>query len=244
MTSNAARRGLDYTASLGLFGLGLLGLCALAAPAEELVPYDSPIQDAAAVQTPESSIRNWPERPRAAARALIAKYGEPTRFSDDDLVWFDNGPWRKTVVYRDAPQGFLHAKNILEQSISYDVPPGKLAKLKSFDGGLSFDKKSGELTSRAETETLNFLVLNLADEIVTDKRSPDESRDFYRKTLRLSESGKTSAYMGGFLFPLPEGKSSRLNPEENPNVEPKPTEPPYDGEIQSLDPPASTGTYR
>ena len=173
-------------------------------------------------------IQIWPGRPRSTARALIAKYGEPSRFSDNDLVWFKNGPWKKTVVYRSAPQGFMHAKDILEQSINYVVPDAKIAALKSFDGRIKFDKTNKELSSRAENENMNFLAMNLADEIVNDKRSPDEARDFYRKTLKLSESGKSSAYTDGFLFPLSVDQSSLQNPEENPNVEPMPTEPPYE----------------
>ncbi|MFI5351188.1 MAG: hypothetical protein ACHQ2Z_16710 [Elusimicrobiota bacterium] len=207
--------------------LGLLGLCALAA-AELPVPYDSPAKAAEAVQTPEGMIQNWPGRSRSTARALIAKYGEPSRFGDNDLVWFKNGPWRKTVVYRTSPLGFMHGKDIVEQSIGYAVPEGKIAALKSFDSRIRYDKANKELSSRAENESLNFLALNLADEIVNDKRNADEARDFYRKTTKLSESGKTSAYTDGFLFPLSVDNSSTLNPEENPSVEPMPTEPPYE----------------
>jgi hypothetical protein len=220
-------------------GLGILGLCILGAAAEDELPYETPAaSETSAVQTPETVIRNWPERPRTAARALIEKYGAPNRFDENDLVWFKNGPWKKTVVYRSAPQGFMHSRDILEQSISYDVPAGKLAAIESFDSRLTFDKKSGELSSRAESENLNFLALNLADEVATDKRSPDEARDFYRKTVKLSESGKTSAYTGGFLFPLQEDNSSTQNPELNPNLEPKPAEPPHQSGIPETVAPA------
>jgi hypothetical protein len=205
--------------------MGLLSLCALAS-AELPVPQDSPAKAAEAVQTPESVIQNWPGRSRSTARALIAKYGEPSRFSDNDLVWFKNGPWRKTVVYRNSPLGFMHGKDIVEQSIGYAVPEGKIAALKSFDSRIRYDKGNKELSSRAENESLNFLALNLADEIVNDKRNADEARDFYRKTTKLSESGKTSAYTDGFLFPLSVDNSSTQNPEANPSVEPMPTEPP------------------
>jgi hypothetical protein len=228
MADNTGRGALNYAASLALFALGFLGVCALIAPAEEPMPYDSAAASANGVETPETVIENWPGRPRATALALIAKYGEPSRFTNNDLVWFKNGPWRKTVVYRYAPQGFLHGRNILEQSITYAVPPGKVAALQEFDGGIKFDKKGGELTSRAESEGLNFLVLNLADEIVTDKRSPDEAREFYRKTVKLSESGKSSAYMGGFIFPLADDDSSTLDPQLNPDLEPNPVEGPHE----------------
>jgi len=192
--------------------LGVLGLCALGA--------------AAAVKTPESVIDRWPGRPRSEARVLIAKYGEPANFDDDSLIWYKNGPWQKTVVYRKAPQGLLgyHAKDILEQTIAYRVPDDKLAELKRFDGRIRFDKANGQLSSVSESENLNYLALNLVDEIVTDKRNADEARDFYRKTLKLTESGKTSAYLDGFLFPLP--PDSLTNPASEP-IPPVPLEEPY-----------------
>jgi hypothetical protein len=49
---------------------------------------------------------------------------------------------------------------------------------------------------------MNILALNLADEIVTDRRSVEDARDFYRETAQLSRSGKTSRYTEGFLFEL------------------------------------------
>ena len=185
-------------------GLVLLGLCALAAPAAEPGPYEPPVknENSSAVQTPATVIRDWPERPRDAARALIAKYGEPSSFDDDRLVWYGIGPWQETAVYREAPESSGHrGEDILEQSISYIVPEKELAELNRFDRRLDFDKPSGELVARSESENLNYLALNLADEIVNGKRTADEARDFYRKTLKLAASGKTSAYMERLLFP-------------------------------------------
>ena len=221
MMNDIGRNVRKYAVGLGI----VLGLCALGASAEEPGPNDPPIKNetTAAVQTPETVIQNWPEHPRSTARALIAKYGEPDRFTDKDLVWNKNGPWQKTIVHRTAPEGFMHGKDILEQSIDYTVPEGKIAALKSFDSRLKFDKASGELSSSGESENLNYLALNLADEVVTDKRTPDEARDFYRRTVKLSESGKSSAYMDGFVFPLDAKKSSIGNP----NAEPAPIEEPY-----------------
>jgi hypothetical protein len=48
---------------------------------------------------------------------------------------------------------------------------------------------------------MNFLALNLVDEIATGARSVEDARDFYSKTARLSKAGKSSAYMEGLLFP-------------------------------------------
>jgi hypothetical protein len=160
----------------------------------------------AAVPTPETVIKDWPKRSSSEARMLIAKYGRPSRFDVDSLVWYGNGQWSKTILRRRSPRSFLgiHGRDILEQSISYAVPDDKIAALENFDTFVKYDRGTGELSSRATSEKLNYLALNLAAEIVADKWNADEARDFYAKTMRLSESGKSSAYLEGFVFPLGE----------------------------------------
>lgn len=149
-------------------------------------------------RTPEETIRKWPETPQRLARLMIAKYGPPTRFSDDALVWLRNGPWEKTFVFRDAP-----AEDYLKQSIGYRVPPDKLEPLLRFDRRVETNTLTNELAARTGDERLNFLLLNLVDEIVTEKRGPEEASRFYDRTLRLAEAGRSSPYMAGFLFKPP-----------------------------------------
>jgi len=162
-----------------------------------------PTEGTQASQTPESVTAKWPEGARATAREMISKYGEPNRFSEGALVWIDNGPWQRTVVYRNAWPHFLGRKDkdYLEQTIAYRVPAEKIEDLKRFDRRLEINQSRGQLSSRSESEALNFLALNLADEIVNDKRGVDDARDFMAKTESLSRSGKTSRYTQGFLFP-------------------------------------------
>lgn len=197
---------------------GILVLCALSAPAEMPAADAAGKKSSMSVQTPESAISRWPGASQTVARALIAKYGEPNTFDDDSLVWYDNGEWRKTIVYRKAPESFmgLHSRDILEQSVAYAVPDAKIGDLKRFDDRIKYDKASGEISSISENENLNYLALNLADEIVSDKRSPQEARDFYRKTVKLSESGKSSVYTGGLLF-QPIKKPAQQVPGEEPS---------------------------
>jgi hypothetical protein len=167
--------------------------------------------------SPEAVIQSWPGRSRDEARVMIAKYGEPTGYDGRSLVWYKNGPWRKTVVYRRAPGSFLgyRVKDVLEQSIAYVVPQGKIAALKHFDDRLRFDQANGQLSSRSASESLNYLALNLAHEIVTEKRSAEEARSAYQKTTKLAESGKSSEYMERLLFmrapakPMPAKKTRR-----------------------------------
>ncbi|MFI5349574.1 MAG: hypothetical protein ACHQ2Z_08530 [Elusimicrobiota bacterium] len=157
--------------------------------------------------SPETVIQKWAMAPQVTARAMIAKYGQPSRWNEAALTWTHNGPWEKTVVYRRWWPRFLgkRDKDCLEQTIAYRVPAEKVDDLKRFDRRLSVDASRSLLSSRSESEPQNFLTLNLADEIITEKRSVEEARDFYAKTEKLSRSGKSSAYMDGLLFPSRSG---------------------------------------
>jgi len=192
-------------------GLGLLALAAVATTIALSAQSGGPsardlesgtIPRSASARTPETIIREWPECARSAALAMIEKYGQPKWVSVQALVWYNNGPWQKTVVYRKAWPNSLAArdKDYLEQTIFYQVPNDKINTLKDFNPRIAVNKAREELSSRSESESMNTLALNLADEIITDKRSARNARIFYRDIERLSQSGKTSPYMERLLF--------------------------------------------
>jgi hypothetical protein len=214
MKNNELKRGVRRCAA----GLGVLGLCAFAAWADDPQAQNMPGQDpmgmsASAVKTPETVIANWPGRSRSVARVMIAKYGAPNKFDDMSLSWDKNGPWLATVVHHRVPIG---AGGVLEQTIAYSVPDGKIEDLKRFDRHIKIDKAKGEVSCSADDESRNFLALNLSDEIVAGKRSVEEALAFSRKTSKLAESGKTSPYMDGFLFPLKSDQSLMQAPAQEP----------------------------
>jgi len=192
-------------------GPALLALAAAASPGA--LNAQSRAQDATdpdhfesasvpAPETAEASIDQWPEGSRDVARVMIEKYGEPDQFSDDALVWKDKGSWKRTVVYRTAlPRLFgPRDKDYLEQSIGYRVPDDKTAELRRFDRRIHVDHLTGEMSSRSESEPLNFLALNLAEEIISEKRSVEDAREVYRKVTEFYESGRASPYLDGFVF--------------------------------------------
>ncbi|HAM35131.1 MAG TPA: hypothetical protein DEB40_00265 [Elusimicrobia bacterium] len=218
MSNIEAGRKTAIHAAFWAAGLGLLALV-VAAPRLNLsaqsgmrsaADIERKTHPSASARTAETIIRDWPERARGAARAMIEKYGKPNRGSADALVWYNNGPWQKTVVYRRAwPQSAATREDdFLEQTIAYQVPNDKINALKRFDPRLSVNKIRAELSCRSESESANFLALNLADEIVVNKRSVESARDFCLKTRRLARSGKTSPYLEGFLFEMFNDRSS------------------------------------
>lgn len=194
-------------------GSALLALAAVAAAAPAALFAQTPAPDSAdseqaqtadssPVLTPESIIQGWPEVPRDIARVMIAKYGEPERFTADDLVWRDNGAWRQSVVYRSTRPDFIETRDTdyLQQTISYQVPEDKIADLRLFDKSIQVDRAKAEISSWSQSEPMNYLALNLAEEIITGKRTVDDARDFYSKMQELSQSGKSSPYLNGLMF--------------------------------------------
>jgi hypothetical protein len=188
-----------------------ISLSAQTATQSDDVIESKTVQTSASLRTPEKILQKWPERAHSIARVMIEKYGQPNRISVEALVWYNNAPWEKSVVYRKArPHSlFKPDKNFLEQTIFYQVPDDKINALRRFDQGIAVNEARDELSCRSESEDANFLALNLADEIITNKRGIKDARDFYRQTQRLSQSGKTSPYMHRFLFELINDISSR-----------------------------------
>jgi hypothetical protein len=192
-------------------GPALLALAAATAPGSlnaqsriQDAPDSERVESASSphVRTAETSIDKWPEGSLDVARVMIEKYGEPDQFSDDALVWKNNGPWKRSVVYRTALHRLFGAqeKDYLEQSVDYRVSDDKVADLKRFDKRVHFDQITGELSARSESEPLNFLALNLAEEIAVGKRGVEDAREVYRKEKEFYEAGKSSPYLNGFML--------------------------------------------
>jgi len=159
------------------------------------------------VNRTQSVIRDWPRYAQDLAGAVMQEYGAPDEILVSQLRWNDRRPWKRIVVFRDArsadrPDGLL-------QTVAYEVPPRRASALGAFDHGVAYDPFMRELTVRSEGEATNRLALNLADEVVRERRTVTDAIAFYDKTLSLSFSGKLSPYMSGLLFqplvaPLPE----------------------------------------
>jgi hypothetical protein len=147
-------------------------------------------------------VQDWPEPARNLAQVMVDKYGQPSQTSDDEIVWLDNGPWKRTIVSRTA-QYYDRAssgKAYLEQAIDYRVPQDKVTDIMRFDRKIVVDAAHGELSYCSDSESMNFLALNLADDIARGKRTPAQARRFYAKTEALAAAGKSSPYLDRFTF--------------------------------------------
>ncbi len=158
-------------------------------------------------ETPESIILLWPAYSYRLARRMIARYGLPVDSVEDRVVWRDNGPWKRTVIYRNPPSDglFRKGRGRLEQSVAYKFPKGRAPALAAFDRTIEADEEAGLLTVRTDEESSNILALNLADEVLQGRRTPKDAAEFRARAARLRDSGKSSPYLEGLLF-MPGGR--------------------------------------
>jgi hypothetical protein len=150
-------------------------------------------------------IRGWPKFPQILAKAMLEKYGEPSMMQEDALVWLNNGPWKRTIVYRASQYHAPHApdQDYLQQTIGLGVPTGKVADLKFFDQRIEVFGAEDELSFCSDSERSNYLALNLADEIIRGERSAHDAKKFYARALRLTAAGKSSPYTEGLMHIRP-----------------------------------------
>jgi hypothetical protein len=150
-------------------------------------------------------IASWPAKPKEVASDTIAKYGQPDGVTDSRLVWQNKGPWKEIILYRDEVphQWPMPHTDLLEQSINYKPDPEKFDDLAQFDGSVIAERTKGTLAARCDKEEMNFLAVNLANDVVTGRRSVSEARKFYEETAMAFKKGEKRPYTQRLQFEPP-----------------------------------------
>jgi len=130
-------------------------------------------------------LQGWPPETIALAVTLIAKYGRPADATAHLITWYDNGPWKRTTLLREGkPHNFpLPHQDVLEQTIDYRVPAKKLADLAAYDGSIVVDRTRGELTVHCNSEEMNTITFNIADDIVKGERTVEQARAYHAQVI-------------------------------------------------------------
>jgi hypothetical protein len=130
-------------------------------------------------------LQGWPPKTVALAVALVEKYGRPEDVSAHRITWYGNGPWKRTSLLRESTlHNFpLPHQDMLEQTVDYRVPATKVADLLAYDGSLVVDRTRGELSVHCNSEEMNILTLNIADDIVTGERSIEQGMAFHAQVI-------------------------------------------------------------
>lgn len=154
--------------------------------------------------------KEWPEAAKAAASDMLQKYGPPQEATATLLIWRQNGPWKRTIVHRDgADHAFARPhKDVLEQVVEYKVPINLFNALATYDGSLLADRTRGELTAHCDTEATNFLLVNLAHDIIRGHLTAEQARDAHTQAIRELMAGKRPEYTQKLTIGAPQGDLS------------------------------------
>jgi hypothetical protein len=111
-------------------------------------------------------------------------------------------PWKRIVAskafYRhDFPAPHIDA---VESGLDYRVPVDKFSALAEFDGSVVVARTAGEISARCHDEQANFLAINLAHDIVTGARNPEDARAYYAKEFLDDRRKKPTPYIDGLRF--------------------------------------------
>ena len=166
---------------------------AQAPPAVQSVPLPPPATlpsqtapSAEALAWAQKNLAGWPDSTRRLGAQLMTKYGQPAEVTARQVTWLGNGQWARTTLYKEGPQQNFAAphKNVLEQAVLYKVPVDKLVPLAQFNRSVVPNLARGELVSSSDSEELNFLALNVADDVIKGERDPEEARTYFAQLVR------------------------------------------------------------
>lgn len=153
-------------------------------------------------------IDQWPPTSNTAAQNTFNFYGPPNEITPSRILWYNNGPWKRTIAFRDeVPHDFPEPHtDVLEQFIDYHVPAEKVGDVALFEGSIVIDRTKGEVSVHCDNEGANTLSLNMMHEIVTGKRTPEDARKFIAKEIVEYMMNRPAPYAENFQFELPVGE--------------------------------------
>jgi len=188
---------------------------ALGQAAHSAAPQPTPVSAEAAAWV-QKTLVGWPKVSLAVAADLITKYGLPRESNARELAWYDNGPWKRTVLHKEEiPHNFPYPhQDVLEQTVNYRVPIDKVADLLKYDGSLVIDRTRGELTVHCDNEQSNTLTLNIANDIVTGNRSLEQALGYHAQVIRGVQIGEPETYPYKLRFKAPQAAADTADAAE------------------------------
>ncbi|HXT01780.1 MAG TPA: hypothetical protein VN915_13985 [Elusimicrobiota bacterium] len=147
-------------------------------------------------------VNRWSEPSAVAGRELLDEYGTPDDVTPRRLTWNHRGVWKRTEVWNRKPV-YLSPVDlaVMKQTVDYPLTYPQAGELLAFSDSIEVDLDKGELSSRSSREDINYLTMNLADEIIRGDKTVAQAQMEFMRQLRLAASGKVTPYMTGLLFP-------------------------------------------
>ncbi len=145
MSDKLNRRTLGKTA--GLLAGGAVAPHLASVAAQETTLEVSPI----ATDVVDEIVSAWPEVPQEVAKTVMDAYGPPQEATPSRLIWFNNGPWKRTILYRDVVQHdfSMPHPDLLEQVIDSQASPDMFDELAQYDGSVIVKRTKGEISARS-----------------------------------------------------------------------------------------------
>ncbi len=158
--------------------------------------------EAASPMDLESTIKNWPQKPKDAVMTMRKKYGEPGMISEHMIAWMNTGQFKFTkIMDKEFPHDFPVAHtDFMEQGIDHKVPANMVGQLAEFDGSVIVDRTIGCLSARCDTEAHNMLALNLAHDVIMGKRTPAAARTHFANVVAKEMKGQSDPYLEKLQF--------------------------------------------
>jgi hypothetical protein len=152
------------------------------------------------LMTPD--ISKWSEASQMAVNEITGKYGKPDGITTNELIWINKGVWKKICITKmESKHSFpIEHTDMMQTTISYKVPEEKMNDLGKFDGSVTFDRTQGTISARCDKEGNNFLALNLANDIITGKKTVEDARLAYGNIVKEKMNGGNPEYMKGLSF--------------------------------------------
>lgn len=155
-----------------------------------------------AFENASGRIEQWPEESREAALLVINEFGEPDEITPTQLTWHNAGPWKRIVATKVFYTHNFPVPHIdsVESVLDFKVPADKFTALAKFDGSVIVERTAGEVSARCHDIQANLLALNLMHDIVTDRKSVQEAREYYAKEFADYRRKVPTPYMEKLHF--------------------------------------------
>lgn len=158
-------------------------------------------------------VREWPETSRIAVEHNLQKYGLPNEATQSRFVWYNNGPWKRTVItWQEIPHNFPAPHvDVIENFIDYKIPLDKYNEIAEFDGSIIIERTKGEVSARCDSEAANFIALNLMHQILSGKMNVKEAKEAYGEAMSAHLLDRPTNYDKKLVFDPPNGKTRDLD---------------------------------
>lgn len=162
----------------------------------------------------EALTSDWPKSPRHAVEQMMKQYGPPNEGTRYRLIWYYNGPWKRTEVTRDEINHNFPAPHTdyITCWIDYRVPVELADDLTRYDGSCLIDRTAGEAGARCDSEAANMITINFMHEIVTGRKTVEEARAAYAEQMAAYMLGRPAPYAERLLFEP--SKGGTMDPDE------------------------------